>query len=91
MDDSLGDGQTRETTVVDGWLAPLGDPPCGEDLEYDNAFAVDLALAVAGKPATQFDDAVVPPDWRGARGIAESLFERTRDLRVAVAWARASP
>ena len=88
MDDSLGDGGSVESTIVDGWLAPLGEPPCGEDVEYDNAFAVDLALAVAGKPATQFDEAV-PPNWREARSITESLFERTRDLRVAVAWARA--
>lgn len=89
MDDSLGDGQAREHTIVDGWLAPLGDPPCGEDLEYDNAFAVDLALAVSGRPGSQFDDAAVPPDWRSARNITESLFDRTRDLRVAIAWARA--
>ena len=88
MDDSLGDGGTGEATVVDGWLTALGDPPCGEDLEYDNEFAVDLALAVAGKPATQFDEAV-SPNWREARAIAENLFGRTRDLRLAVAWARA--
>ncbi len=76
-----------EPTVVDTWLESLGDPPCGEDLEYDNDFLA-LTQAVAGKPETTFSDAE-PPDWRAARTLAEGLLERTRDLRVAVMWARA--
>ena len=93
MDDSPADegGDTSEPaaepTIVDTWLQGLGDPPCGEDLEYDNDFLA-LTQAAAGKPETQFSSAE-PPDWRSARGLAEALFDRTRDLRVAVLWARA--
>ena len=76
--------------TVDAWLRPLaGDAaPCGADLESDNEF-LDLTKALAGKPETQFSEAV-PPDFRNVRTITESLFSRTRDLRVAIAWARAS-
>lgn len=74
--------------TVDAWLQPLaGDAPCGADLESDNEF-LELTKALAGKPETQFSEAV-PPDFRSVRTIAESLFTRTRDLRVAIAWARA--
>jgi type VI secretion system protein ImpA len=61
--------------------------PCGVDLEYDNEF-LSLNQAAAGKPETQFD-AGSPPDWRAVREHVESLFERTRDLRIAVLWVRA--
>lgn len=71
------------------WLEPLSgdDGPCGPDLEYDNAF-LELAKAAEGKPETQFDKGS-PPDWRAVRDQCEELFERTRDLRVAVLWLRA--
>lgn len=60
--------------------------PCGPDLEYDDA---SLALrAAAGKPDSQFGPGE-PPDWARIREIAESLFTRTRDLRVAMWWSRA--
>ncbi len=70
------------------WLEPLDDAeaPCGPDLEYDNDF-LSLTQAVAGKPESQFGPAE-PPEWRKAVEIAQSLFERTRDLRVAIDWAR---
>lgn len=76
-----------ERTIVDDWLEPLGDAPCGEDLEYDNAF-LELNQAAAGKPETQFAEAE-PPEWRKVRDAAEALFARTRDLRVAMHWVRA--
>jgi type VI secretion system protein ImpA len=72
---------------VDAWLEPLGDPPCGEDLEYDNAF-LELSKAAEGKPETQFSEAE-PPDWRSVLGQAESLMDQTRDVRVAIYWGRA--
>lgn len=71
---------------VDAWLEPLGDPPCGEDLEYDNEF-LDLTKASEGKPETQFSSAE-PPDWGKVTDLAESLLGRTRDIRVALLWAR---
>jgi type VI secretion system protein ImpA len=74
---------------AEAWLAPMaGDSgPCGPDLEYDNAF-LELAKAAQGKPETQFD-AGSPPEWRSVREQSEELFERTRDLRVALLWLRA--
>ncbi len=69
---------------VQTWLQPLSDEgsPCGEDLEYDNAFLA-LNQAAVGKPESQFG-AAEPPDWRGVVAQVPELFERTRDLRVAV-------
>ena len=77
------------TTVVERFLSPLSDAaaPCGPDLEYDAAFLA-LNQAAAGKPETQWA-AGEPPDWREVRTQAEALFERSRDLRVAVLWVRA--
>ncbi|MDE2277813.1 MAG: type VI secretion system ImpA family N-terminal domain-containing protein [Burkholderiales bacterium] len=74
---------------VAAWLQPLpdADAPCGPDLEYDNEFLA-LTQAAAGKPESQFGPAQ-PPDWRAAAETAESLFGRTRDLRVAIFWLRA--
>jgi type VI secretion system protein ImpA len=85
--DSAGGGVTGEATAVDAWLQPLEGAACGEDLEYDNDF-LELSQAAAGKAETQFAPAE-PPDWRGVKGMAEALFERTRDLRVAILWLRA--
>lgn len=70
------------------WLAPLADEsaPAGPDLEYDNDFLA-LTQAASGRPESQFGGAE-PPDWRGVVEKAEELFERTRDLRVAVFWLR---
>lgn len=92
MSESSGDLDPSSTgaierTIVDDWLEPLGDTPCGEDLEYDNEF-LELSQAAAGKPETQFAQAE-PPEWRKVRDAAEALFARTRDLRVAMHWVRA--
>ncbi|MFO1425040.1 MAG: type VI secretion system protein TssA [Candidatus Competibacteraceae bacterium] len=65
--------------------------PCGEDLEYDPAFAEMEELAQE-TPERQYGDTIIPaepPDWRGVRKTALALFERTRDLRVAVYLTRA--
>lgn len=73
--------------MVDGWLEPLEGEACGADLEYDPAF-LELDQAAAGKAETQFG-AAEPPQWQQVRELAEGLFDRTRDLRVAVLWGRA--
>lgn len=80
---------TGERTIVDDWFEPLAeaDAPCGPDLEYDNTF-LELSQAAQGKPETQFAPAE-PPNWREVQDISQTLFERTRDLRVAMHWARA--
>lgn len=65
--------------------------PCGPDLEYDQEFMA-LELAARGKPEQQFGDTVVPaeePDWRDVKARAQTLFARTKDLRVAVLLTRA--
>ena len=73
---------------VEAWLLPLSDDlACGPDLAYDTE-SLELAQAVAGKPESQFAPAE-PPDWGRSRELAESLFTRTRDLRVALGWGRA--
>jgi type VI secretion system protein ImpA len=84
------DENSGQPTIVDTWLEPLGEPACGEDLEWDNDY-LEMTQAAAGKPGTQFSDDkdAKPPDWRSVQRLAESLFERTRDLRVAIYWARA--
>jgi type VI secretion system protein ImpA len=76
-------------TKIESWLQPLAgdDAPCGPDLEYDNEFLA-LTQAAAGKPESQFGPAE-PPEWRKVVEVAEGLFDRTRDLRVAVQWVRA--
>lgn len=65
--------------------------PCGEDLEYDPAFA-EMEKLAQETPERQYGDTVIPAepsDWRGVRKMALALFERTRDLRVAVSLTRA--
>ena len=77
-----------DDSMVEGWLQPLGDEkPCGDDLEYDNEF-LELNKAAEGKPETQFGPGE-PPNWRDVREKAEALFDKTRDLRVALLWVRA--
>ncbi len=84
------DSGPRDMALVDSWLQPLqGDgEPCGKDLEYDNDFLA-LNQAALGKPETQFGPGE-PPDWADVREKSEALLVRTRDLRVAVLWVRAS-
>lgn len=95
MTDGTGSGDSvasdiAQSPIVDAWLEPLADLPCGADLEYEDEFR-EIAKAALGKPGTQFagDADAVPPDWRTVNGLAEAMFERTRDLRVAIYWARA--
>lgn len=72
---------------VDAWLQPLTGSACGDDLEYDLQF-LELSQAAAGKPETQFAPAE-PPAWPEVESLANAVFERTRDLRVALPWCRA--
>jgi type VI secretion system protein ImpA len=92
-DDSAGGGgdvagSPARPTIVDSWLTPLPDSPCGESLEYDDDFR-EMEKAAAGRPPSQFEAEGVAPDWRAVLSRAQSLFERTRDLRVAIYWSRA--
>ncbi|MEM6468442.1 MAG: type VI secretion system protein TssA [Planctomycetota bacterium] len=78
---------------IEALLAPLSDEdPCGPDLEYDAEFG-EMERATQGKPEQQYGDTIVAaeePDWKDVKKRAEALMQRTRDMRVAVTWARAS-
>jgi type VI secretion system protein ImpA len=93
MDDSTGGGVSSagspaRPTIVDAWLQPLADSTCGENLEYDDEFR-EMEKAATGRPPSQFEAEGVAPDWRAVLGHAQNLFERSRDLRVAIYWTRA--
>jgi type VI secretion system protein ImpA len=87
MADDLSAKEVAPRLPVDAWLQPLADKACGEDLEYDLQF-LEFTQAAAGKPETQFAPAEAPA-WPEVETLAAALFERTRDLRVAVPWCRA--
>ena len=62
------------------------ESPCGEDLEYDPEFG-EMERAAQGKPEQQIGDTLIPAedaDWLAVKSGAISLFDRTKDLRVAV-------
>jgi len=62
------------------------ESPCGEDLEYDPEFG-EMERAAQGKPEQQIGDTLIPAedaDWPAVKTRAISLFDRTKDLRVAV-------
>lgn len=64
-------------------LNPISaENPCGEDISYDPKFLALDAL-ITGKPETQFSSAE-EPDWRAIREACLELFERSKNLRVAV-------
>lgn len=72
---------------VDALLRTLSEEePCGANLEYDLAF-FELEQAAVDKPEVQYGDTItpaVPPEWKVVKKLSLDLFERTRDLRVAV-------
>lgn len=76
---------------VDSMLADIApDAPCGPNLEYDADY-LKLQQLATGRPEQQFGDTIIapePPDWLAAGRLAESLFERTKDLRVAALLTR---
>ncbi len=68
---------------VDDLLAPLSpEDPCGADLSYDPALQ-ELETLIQGKPETQFSEAE-EPNWKQVREQSLALFDRTKDLRVAI-------
>ena len=71
---------------IDKLLEPVSeDSPCGEDLEYEPEFG-ELERAVQGKAGHEMGDTKIdaePPNWNEVAELAESLFERSKDLRIA--------
>jgi len=79
-----------DTTHFD-WLSPVSDDaPCGSDLEYDHDFMVLFADA-ASRPDVQYGAFVGSPDplnWSELERNCRRLMLRTKDMRVAVLYAR---
>lgn len=79
--------------IVETLLAPISEAsPCGNDLEYDPAFAA-LELAAKGKPEQQFGDTLIPavePEWPQVLTQAQALLQRSKDVRPAVLLLRAA-
>jgi type VI secretion system protein ImpA len=77
---------------VDDWLRDVEvEPPCGPNLEYDDAY-MTLAAAAAGKPEQQYGDtliAAVEPDWKQVLDQSSELLTRTKDLRATLLLTRA--
>ena len=73
--------------AVDELSQPLSeDLPCGDDLEYDDVFAL-METAMQWQEGQEFGDTKTeaqPPDWSNVRQHAMDLAERTRDLRILV-------
>jgi len=62
------------------------DAPAGADVEYDPEY-FELEKLAQGTPESTMGDVVKPaeePVWRDVKAAALKLFERTRDLRVAM-------
>ena len=62
------------------------DEPCGENLEYDSLYMELESLAI-GTPGGVMGDSVIEgkePDWRLLHKNCLELWQKTRDLRVAV-------
>ncbi|MBI3897446.1 MAG: type VI secretion system protein TssA [Gammaproteobacteria bacterium] len=80
------------SVVIEKLLADISpDLPCGPNLEYDAEF-VALEQAARSKPEQQLGETVVPaqvPDWSDVGQRAQTLLQRTKDIRVAVLYARA--
>lgn len=73
------------------WLTPVSEhAPCGPDLEYDHDFVVLFADA-ASRPDVQYGAFVGSPDplnWSELERNCRRLMLRTKDMRVAVLYAR---
>jgi type VI secretion system protein ImpA len=63
-----------------------GDAPAGIDVEYDPQY-FELEKLAQGTPESVMGDEVKPaeePNWAEVKSASLSLFEKTRDLRVAM-------
>ncbi|KDB05751.1 ImpA domain protein [Burkholderia sp. lig30] len=85
-----GKGSVKDARHHD-WLAPVSDTaPCGPDLEYDHDFVVLFASATP-KQDVQYGAFVGSPDpvsWSELERDCRRLMRRTKDIRVAVLYAR---
>jgi len=77
----------NDSTTTDPLLIPIdGTAPTGPNLEYDPAF-IELERIAMPTPERAMGDSLKvaqEPDWDKVSSAAEALFQRTKDLRVAV-------
>ena len=77
---------------VEALIQPLEeDGPCGPDLTYERDF-IELQRATEGVPEQISGDEVKPgepPDWQDVEERALAVLQRAKDLRAAIALARA--
>jgi type VI secretion system protein ImpA len=77
---------------VDALLTELSaEAPAGADLEYDPGI-MELETLARGTPEAVMGDKIKPaeePEWPAVKDAATALFEKTRDLRVAMILATA--
>jgi type VI secretion system protein ImpA len=62
------------------------EAPAGADLEYDPAY-FELEKLAQGTPESEMGDVKKPaeePEWKEVKSAALALFDKTRDLRVAM-------
>ena len=87
------DRQKMELPDFDSLIQPLSDDePCGPDLEYDAVFG-EMERASQGTSEQQYGDTIVEAEganWKEVKKCADDLLTRTRDMRVAVYWGRAT-
>ncbi|HDR9834573.1 TPA: type VI secretion system ImpA family N-terminal domain-containing protein [Burkholderia multivorans] len=78
-------------TSHENWLAPLSESaPCGPDLEYDHDFVV-LFAGTTPRQDVQYGGFVGSPEplnWSEIERDCRRLMARTKDMRVAVLYAR---
>jgi len=80
-----------ESSVSPANLEPLltsisKKAPCGDDLSYDNRY-LELERLAQGTPEQQVGKTFIPaaePDWKQVRDCCLDLFEKTKDLRIAL-------
>ncbi|MEO6598867.1 MAG: type VI secretion system protein TssA [Polyangiaceae bacterium] len=77
---------------IEKLLEPIADElPCGPNLEYDAEF-LNLERIAQGKPEQRMGDSIraaEPPDFDQVLQQAAAVLARSKDLRVAVLFARA--
>ena len=76
------------TQQVDAWLQPVADAERPSGTEASDETLREYREALAGKPESQFAEAV-PPDFRRVAALAQQVLAQGRDLRLAVGWLRA--
>lgn len=83
---TVGASAMSSVTIEDLLKEVSADAPCGSNLEYDPEYLELLRLS-QGTPERQMGATIIPaeePNWRDVRDRCRQLFNRTKDLAIAV-------